>query len=72
MSGTAASKVKGLRASSPERAFMIRASAVLVLLVRWTCKAGAREAVHHEVDETRQKKMLWRDIHPESKRTVLR
>ena len=45
---------------------------VLVWLVRWTCRTGAREAVHHEVDAAREKKQVWRDIHPNDRRIVLR
>jgi hypothetical protein len=46
--------------------------ALLVYLVRWTCSTGARAAAHAKRDDTKLRRQLMADLHPERKRYVIR
>lgn len=47
-------------------------AAVLVWLVRYTCRKGARYAFKRERAEHKRTKQIWLDIHPEERRLKLR
>jgi hypothetical protein len=45
---------------------------ILVLLIRWTCSAGARRAIEEENAEHQLRRQLVRDVQPENRRIVIR
>jgi hypothetical protein len=66
------SQYLGLHAAIVAVTILIIQVAILALLVRWTCTAGARQSVREEIQENKKKKLLIRDIRPESRRYTLR
>lgn len=44
----------------------------LVLLVRWTCSAGANRAIREEIAEHQMRKRLLRDVRPDDRRITIR
>ena len=62
----------GVHAAIVAISILIIQIAILVLLVRWTCEAGARRSVKQEIRESKMKKLLMQDIKPEPKRYTLR
>jgi hypothetical protein len=62
----------GIHAAIIAVAILIVQIAVLALLVRWTCKAGARQSVLQEIQMSKKKKLLIRDVRPEPRRYTLR
>ncbi|HIJ74385.1 MAG TPA: hypothetical protein HPP83_09815 [Candidatus Hydrogenedentes bacterium] len=46
--------------------------AVMVFFIRWTASAGAKHAVKEEIEDHRQQVQVWRDIHPDKRRHVVK
>jgi hypothetical protein len=62
----------GVHAAIVAVTILIIQVAILALLVRWTCTAGARQSLREEIRENKKKKLLIRDIRPETRRYTLR
>ena len=66
------SQYLGIHAAIVAVAILLVQIALLVMLVRWTCKAGARRSVREEIRMHKKKAELIRDIRPEPRRYTLR
>jgi len=66
------SQYLGIHAAFVAVAILLVQVALLVILVRWTCKAGARQSVRGEIHMHKKKTKLIRDIRPEPRRYTLR
>ncbi len=53
-------------------AILIVQAGILIWLIRLTCSGGAKQAVTREIADGKARRRLWRDIHPEQKRYVIR